>query len=196
MNVKAVILDGSRNGDRALDGVRQIVADELGCKAWEVEEIALRNLEIRHCLGCFGCWMKTPGVCVIDDTGRDVARAFIQSDLVVLLTPVTFGGYSSELKKAIDRLACPILSPFFTKIEGETHHKPRYKRYPRLVGVGVVPQEGQADGESELIFTSLVGGNATNLHAPAHAAGVVISGQGADAVRNDIQALLAAVEVR
>lgn len=136
--------------------------------------------------------MQTPGVCVIDDAGRDVARAFIQSDLVIFLTPVAFGGYSSELKKAVNRLIC-VLSPFFVKIEGEVHHRPRYERYPRLVGVGVLPQ---ADAESERIFTTLVGRNAINMHAPAHAGGVVLSSQGADEIRERIQALFATVEVR
>lgn len=51
------------------------------------------------------------------------------------------------------------------KIEGEVHHKPRYERYPRLMGVGVLPQP---DEESERIFTTLVSRNAINLHALAH----------------------------
>lgn len=72
---------------------------------WEVEPFILHDMEIHH-WGCFGCWVQTPGVCVIDDAGRDVARAVIQSDLAVFLIPVTFGGYSSELKKAVDRLIC------------------------------------------------------------------------------------------
>ena len=73
----------------------------------------------------FGCWVKTPGQCVQDDPAREVARACARADLVVLFTPVTFGGYSSELKKAIDR-SIPNLSPIFIRIRGETHHPCRY----------------------------------------------------------------------
>jgi multimeric flavodoxin WrbA len=49
--------------------------------------------------------MLTPGECVIKDAGCDVARDVSHSDLVILLTPMSFGGYSSELKKAVDRYA-------------------------------------------------------------------------------------------
>lgn len=190
--MKAIILDGSPNGDTALDAVRQTIVDELDV-AWEVESLPLRDLEIRHCVGCFGCWMQTPGVCIINDAGRDVVRKFVQSDLAVFVTPVTFGGYSSQLKKAVDRLACPVQSPFFKRIKGEVHHKPRYEWYPRLMVVGVLPQ---ADEESERIFSMLVGRNAINLHAPAHAKSVVLQSQSPDEIRRKIQTLLTTLEVQ
>jgi hypothetical protein len=189
--MKAVILNGSENGDAALDGVHKIIVDELTGVGWEVDPLILHEMEIRHCVGCFGCWVKTPGVCVINDAGRDVARAVIQSDLVIYLTPVTFGGYSSQLKKALDRSIC-LVTPFFTKVDGEIHHEPRYERYPRIMGVGVLPQ---ADEESERIFTTLVGRNAINAHTPAHVGGVILSSQGAGEIRKEIQTFFKAVEV-
>ena len=88
----------------------------------------------------------------------------MQSDLVFLLTPVTFGMYSSELKKAMDRYACPILLPFFQKIDGEIHHSNRYEKYPTLVAVGVLPNP---DEESENTFSTLVSRNSINLHTKA-----------------------------
>ncbi len=191
--MKALILDGSYQGDDSLVGMRQAIADELAARGCEVNAIVLRELHIRHCIGCFGCWMKLPGTCVIKDAGRDVARAVIQSDLVVLLTPVTFGGYSSELKKAVDRYACSMLLPFLMMRNGETHHPPRYAKCPAMIGVGVLPQ---ADGESERIFTTLVGRNAINLHAPVHASGVVYTAEPLEQVRQQIQALFKTVEVQ
>jgi hypothetical protein len=100
-----------------------------------VEPHVLRDLEIAFCVGCFGCWERNPGECLVDDAARDLARAMIQSELVVYLTPVTFGGYSSQLKKAVDRVIC-LLHPHFTKVHNETHHIARCARYPRLLGVG------------------------------------------------------------
>lgn len=189
--MKAVILDGALNGDSRLSPVREVLVDELAALGWQVEPFALRELDIRHCAGCFGCWVQTPGVCLIDDAARDIARSVIRSELVVYLTPVTFGGYSSELKKVLDRLICLVL-PFFTKIDGEVHHQPRYDSYPRLLGLGLL---SRPDDEAARIFATLVARNAINLHAPVHAAGVVDERQGAAELRREIQELLKAVEV-
>ena len=196
--MKAVILNGSEKGDAAIDGVHEIIVDELEGQGWEVEPLILHEMEIRHCVGCFGCWVQTPGVCVINDAGRDVARAVIQSDLVIYLTPVTFGGYSSQLKKALDRSIC-LLTPFFTKVDGEIHHVPRYERYPRIMGVGVLSQADEESGRTKdvrRIFTTLVGRNAINAHTPAHVGGVILSSLGEGEIRKEIQTLLKAVEVR
>lgn len=186
---RAILLNGFRNGEDGSDDVHQIVVEELRGKGWELAPFILRDLEIRHCVGCFGCWVQTPGECIVDDAARTVAREFAQSDLAVLLTPITFGGYSSELKKALDRSIC-LVSPFFMRIKGEIHHQPRYERYPCLIGIGVLPQE---DEESEEIFRTLVRRNAINLHSPTHVGGAVLSGQGDRAVRERVARLLTGV---
>jgi multimeric flavodoxin WrbA len=125
------------------------------------------------------------------EDAEGIARAHTQSDLLVLLTPVTFGGYSSELKKALDRMICALL-PFFQTVDGETHHRPRYDRYPKLLAIGV---DSRRDEESERIFARLVERNAINLWAPAWAAGILGNGKFDGTLRAIIQALLRQVEV-
>jgi hypothetical protein len=178
-------------GDDGLDPARLALSAELQGLGWQVQTFPLRDLEIHHCLGCFGCWVQTPGQCVIDDAGRDVARQVIGSDLLAYLTPVTFGGYSSELKKAVDRLIC-LISPFFTFVDGEVHHKKRYERYPRLLGLGLLEEAG---GQDAALFCRLVDRNAVNFHAPAHAAAVVRRGQNGHDLRAVVRDLLHQVEV-
>src|SRR5690606_3517069 len=111
--------------------------DRLVSRGEKVQTWTLRDEKVAYCLGCFECWTKSPGICRIDDAGRAIAASIIAGDLVVYLTPVTFGGYSSALKKAVDRSIC-LVSPFFTQIDGEVHHQPRYDRYPALLGIGVL----------------------------------------------------------
>jgi multimeric flavodoxin WrbA len=188
--MKAVILYGALTEDTTMSSVYDILVAELETRAWQLESFILHDSPIAPCLGCFLCWVRTPGICVQDDGGQDIARAVARSDLVVFLTPVTFGGYSSELKKAVDHLI-PNTSPFFVGVKGETHHQRRYKRYPRLIGIGVLPR---ADEENEHIFKTLVHRNAINMYAPAYAGGVVYSSQGTEQMRSQIQALLDKVD--
>lgn len=183
--MKALVLNGSKKGDMTLDAVSNSIFYVLQSIGYEVDVILLHDLKIADCTGCFHCWVKTPGVCVIDDVGRDIAMKLIQNDLVVYLTPVIFGGYSSELKKALDRQISIVL-PFFMKIKGEVHHKPRYERYPCLVAIGVL---SRPDEESEKIFETLVSRNAINMHCPAHSAGVVYSTDSSTAIRDKIKTI-------
>ena len=142
-------------------------------------------MQIAPCLGCFGCWQRTPGVCVIDDAGREVARLAARCDLLVFFTRITFGGYSSELKKAVDRLI-PNISPFFTRVGGEVHHRLRYAGAPRLLAVGLA---AGPDEEAEGIFRELVERNAINGRNPAHAAAIVYDGRPPDAIGAALDAM-------
>jgi hypothetical protein len=162
--MKATILSGALPGDSFMDAAGIALQDALEAAGWTVTPWTLRDEKIAYCLGCFECWTKTPGLCRIDDAGRDVAANVIGSDLTIYLTPITFGGYSSELKKAVDRIIC-LISPFFTRIDGEVHHHARYTRYPDLLGVGVLPAPHP---DQEHIFHTLIGRNAINLHASEH----------------------------
>jgi len=167
--MRAIILNGALDGDDGLAPIAQALDAALAVRGWAVERIALRDKRIVYCKGCFDCWVKTPGVCPTRDDASSVTRAIARSDLVVLLSPVTFGGYSSEIKKVLDR-AIGLVSPMFTRIGGEVHHRARYARYPALLAVGVTTD---ANAEEERIFSTLVARNALNLHAPAYAAGFV-----------------------
>ena len=187
--MRAVILNGAFAGDETCTAVETELASALAARGWEVECLRLRDLTIAYCKGCFGCWLKTPGVCPTRDDAGSVTRSFVRSDLAVLLTPVVFGGYSSELKKALDRSAGIVL-PFFTRINGEVHHKPRYQHYPALLAIGVVDGPNQTE---ERVFTSLVGRNAINLHAPAHHVAFVRRGEATDTQRTIVALAVASM---
>jgi multimeric flavodoxin WrbA len=189
--MKAVILNGANQGDSGLIRIQKIICDELNALDWESEPFLLRDITIAACQGDFGCWLKTPGICIIKDSGRDIAGEAINSDMVILLSPVTFGGYSAELKKALDRIIC-LMSPFFMKINGEFHHKKRYRRYPGLIGVGVLEKP---DEESRQIFKTLVNRNAVNFHAPYEAAEVLLIDEEFDSMKAKIRKLLSTAEV-
>jgi multimeric flavodoxin WrbA len=160
--MKAVFLKGSpaAGQDPLSNRAAAAVMAKMKAGNWQVKAFALAGMNIKPCRGCFSCWVKTPGRCVIgDDDQEAILRATAASDLVIWLTPITFGGYAPELKKALDRII-PILLPFFSKVRGETHHPLRYPRQHRLLAIGTQKQE---DADSESVFRRLVERNALNM---------------------------------
>ena len=168
--MKALVLDGSREGDSLTPVAVLGMHSALAGRGADVEIVKLRELDIAPCTGCFGCWTRTPGECVFQDDSRDVLRSYIRSDVVVYATPVTFGGYSSLLKTTLDRVILSVLDPRFTVFGGEVHHRLRYPRYPKTVGLGTLPA---ADPEAERLFATLAARNGLNVHQAAEA-GVLV----------------------
>jgi multimeric flavodoxin WrbA len=181
--MKAILLDGSQANDNTGVRVRAALAAELQARGWDVELIVLREKKIGNCAGDFFCWIRTPGVCNVVDDNRSIAEAIVASDLVVYLTPVKFGGYSSTLKRMVDH-QIQLVSPYFTKVAGETHHQKRYTSYPDLLVVGTMETP---DRESELVFRHLVQRNAINWHAKRYAGGVVTGQQTDEQILTSLQ---------
>lgn len=171
--MKAILLNGSLENDHMGERVREALAAELQSSGWQVEHYALCESKIGNCAGDFFCWIRTPGVCNVNDDNRDIAAAVINSDLMVYLTPVTYGGYSPTLKKMVDHLIQNV-SPFFAMLDGETHHRKRYKNNPDLLVVGWMEAP---DIHSEAIFRHLVQRNAVNWHAENSVGDVVLESQ-------------------
>jgi len=168
--MKALVLDGSREGDSLTPVAVLGMVSALAGRGYDVQPITLRELAIAPCTGCFGCWTRTPGECVFPDDSRDVLRSYLGADVAVYATPVTFGGYSSILKTALDRFILPALDPRFTVVGGEVHHRLRYRRYPKTIGLGTLPSP---DPEAGRLFAALVARNGLNVQQAAEA-GVVV----------------------
>jgi multimeric flavodoxin WrbA len=164
--MKTLILDGSRVNDPQAIRIKESLTKRIP----ETETIVLREQKIGNCAGDFFCWVRKPGMCNTNDDNRLIAAKIIQSDLVIYLTPVTFGGYSSELKRMVDHQIQNIL-PFFTSVKGEIHHLKRYNQYPNCLTIGWMDEP---DARVEAIFRHLVYRNAINMYAKTSVCGVVI----------------------
>ncbi len=182
--MRVFVLNSLEKGDNK---IYEIIRDEIIRMRWEVNVFHLHDKRIAPCQGCYGCFFRTPGICLINDDGREAARLAIQNDLLIFLTPVTFGGYSSTLKQAVDRLI-QIVLPFVMKINGEYHQKPRYGSCPHLIGVGVLTH---FDEESENIFRTLVARNAINLFCPSNSACVLGRDYTPDRMKEEVNTLFA-----
>jgi multimeric flavodoxin WrbA len=190
--MNALIFDGFFKGQPAPPAVVEALDVELTKRGYVVETVPLADTPICSCKGDFGCWVKTPGVCVIDDEARDIARKVVASDLWVHFTPITFGGPSSQLKKALERIIGIVL-PRFEVHEGLTRHSARYKRYPLLLGVGVAEDSGS---EIEQIFGALIERNAIEVHCPSQASVVLRADTATHVARARVHDALSRMGVR
>jgi multimeric flavodoxin WrbA len=121
----------------------------LEARGHTVTLLDLRDLDIRYCIGCFGCWVKTPGECSTQDESYKMQRAVIHSDFTLWAAPLRMGFPSALLKMAMDK-SIPLIHPYFVVDRGEAHHRPRYKHYPRL-GLLVEPEPDTDETDLDIV---------------------------------------------
>lgn len=184
-----VILNGMYEDDSFIPRVNQMVSEEFQRNKYTGDTVILHDKEIKPCLGCFKCWVQTPGICIIDDYGREVVKRMIQSDVLVYITPINYGGYSAELKKALDR-SIGLLSPFFRIYKNEIHHETRYDKYPNLIVIGTLEKPNT---EQEEIFTTLVKRNVLNLFSEKYSSQVIYKDDDDATITKKIERSLATV---
>ena len=123
------------------------------------EDILVNAHEIhRYCIGCFGCWLKTPGTCVIKDGFEDMGLSQVSE--FILISKATFGSYSSPVKNVLDRSISYVL-PFFEIRNGEMHHGERYHNDLKISALFY----GNLTEDEKRTAEHLVKANAVNLNA-------------------------------
>ncbi len=114
----------------------------------------------KNCIGCFGCWTKTPGQCVLNDNYQTIGALLAQASEVIMISKCVYGGYSPNIKSVVDR-SISFLMPFFVTKKDETHHQQRYRHtFPLQVyfyGEDLSLEEKQ-------IATSLIKANQKNFY--------------------------------
>lgn len=145
--MKITILNGNPDPQRyTLDAYLVQLTQTLSAGQHEVTLLNLRDLDIRYCIGCFGCWVKSPGECVSRDESSKVCQAVINSDFTLFASPLRMGFPSALLKKAMDKMI-PLVHPYGVVDQSEAHHLKRYDRYPRF---GLLVEKEAGTDESDL----------------------------------------------
>lgn len=153
--MKILALNSSpRTGDRSKTELmlNQLVAGMRDAGA-DVEIVNLREKKIKHCIGCFTCWTKTPGQCVHqDDMTRELFPKWLSVDLVVYATPLYYHTMNA-LMSAFKERTLPAKQPFFERdAQGKTFHPPRNK-IPSAVWLSVCgfPDESEFNAFSDYL---------------------------------------------
>lgn len=121
--------------------------------------IDLSALNIANCVGCFGCWTKTPGKCVIRDDAVKVYPAIAKSDTLLYISRIKYGGYDTVMKKMLER-AIPVQQAFIRLVDGETHHVQRDVKPKNATIIAY----GDISDEEKGLFEKLVARNALNMN--------------------------------
>lgn len=129
----------------------------------EIKYIDLSSLKIANCTGCFGCWTRTPGKCVMRDDATRVYPYIAASDRVLYVSRVVYGGYDTVMKRMLER-AIPVQQAFIRIFKGETHHVQRAVVPKRATIVAY----GDIDAEEQALFRRLVARNASNMSFESH----------------------------
>ncbi len=161
MNI--VILNGNPDPkQKDLDRYIKSLGAELAKRGHAFQSFLLREMDIRQCIGCWTCWLKTPGLCVHRDEMPRIYRSVMAADLVILASPVIMGFMSALLKRANERFI-PLIHPYIALVEGECHHRGRYDRYP---GLGILLHRGaDTDDEDIAIITDIYRREAINFRS-------------------------------
>ena len=107
------------------------------------------NGAMHPCNGCFACWNRTPGTCVIKDGYENMAGLIHGAAEVVIMSRYTYGGFSGSVKNVIDRCLGYVL-PQFELTGDETHHMRRYEEDKPFTFIFYGPElsdEQKADAE-------------------------------------------------
>ena len=145
-----------------------LIVHDLSQEDWEALALSFekdtkiidRQGEIKKCIGCFGCWVKTPGQCVRNDDYQKMGELLAQAEELTLVSRCSFGGFSSFVKNVLDRSISYIL-PFFEMRNGEMHHKSRYMNKLKIKAVFYGDDITETEKETA---RALVKANAINLN--------------------------------
>ena len=118
------------------------------------------NDTIHCCVGCFGCWVKTPAQCIIRDSYADMGELLSKFSELIFVSNCCYGGFSPFVKNVIDR-SISYSHPYFTIRNGEMHHQPRYQNHFRLSAFFYSPDLTSQEKETA---EHIVHANALNLN--------------------------------
>jgi multimeric flavodoxin WrbA len=172
--MKMLVVQGSPRGGH---GNTEILAQAFveGAKdagAAAADSVYLKEKNIKHCIGCFTCWTRTPGVCVHHDDMPELLLKVREADVLVLATPLYYFTVSGFMKGFMDR-TLPLAQPFMEIKGGRCSHPPRYGsglQHMVLISNCGFPEQSHFSGLKET-FRTMVHGDGLDLKGMVCCAG-------------------------
>eukprot|EP01107_Rhizomastix_libera_P018290 TRINITY_DN9320_c2_g1_i1.p1 TRINITY_DN9320_c2_g1~~TRINITY_DN9320_c2_g1_i1.p1 ORF type:complete len:228 (+),score=57.64 TRINITY_DN9320_c2_g1_i1:139-822(+) len=108
--LKAIFINGSPRKNWNTAQMLNSAAEGAKTKGAEVEIVHLYDLNFKGCSSCFACKLKdgkSLGRCAKMDEITPILRRIEECDILILGSPVYFGGMTGEMKSFMERLLYP-----------------------------------------------------------------------------------------
>ena len=149
--MKVLVLNGSPK--KKSDTFRMTEAFLRGLNKNQEHEVQIVNVidkKIAPCRGCFGCWQKLDGHCVIEDDQNALLDEYRSADIIIWNFPLYCYGMPSHLKAFLDRTIPLVKMDMRQEENGRVRHEALvdFSRIHTVVlcGCGFPDWEGNFDG--------------------------------------------------
>ncbi len=149
--MKILVLDGSPK--KKSDTYRLTEAFLKGMNKnqnHDVNIIKVIDKNIAPCRGCFGCWKRSDGHCVIQDDQNGILDLYRSSDVIIWSFPLYCYAMPSHLKAVLDRTIPLVKMAMRQEADGSVRHEALadFSKMHTLVvcGCGFPNWEGNFDG--------------------------------------------------
>ena len=123
----------------------------------EVHIVNVIDKKIAPCHGCFSCWQREDGHCVIPDDQNAILDVYRDADLIIWSFPLYCYGMPSHLKAVLDRTIPLVKMKMVRQPDGSVRHEALvdFSRVHTVVicGCGFPHWEGNFDGLKHMCKT-------------------------------------------
>lgn len=112
--------------DKNDNSVQQAIS-KLAEKHKSYRVINTQTMDIRHCIGCNHCWLKTPGICAIKDDYEEILKAYLEYDTILFICDTALGFIEHKAKNIFDRIL-PLVTMHICIADGQMRHVERYNK--------------------------------------------------------------------
>jgi hypothetical protein len=89
----------------------------------KVNIVHVREKQIAPCRGCFGCWQRMDGHCVIRDDQNEILDLYRNADVIIWSFPLYCYAMPSQLKAVLDRTIPLVKMKMVQQPDGTVRHE-------------------------------------------------------------------------
>lgn len=143
--------------DEGIDRTGYELYEELTVNGMTTEYISLEGVKVKPCVNCGGCTYKTYGKCVVRDDADWILKNIIGADVLIMVTPITFGGYSYKIKQVLDKISLIMDRHYYIRnkemVKGGMHGR-QFKFFVLGINNGCI--DGEIEAFNRLHYENLV----------------------------------------